>query len=124
MDKVLDTLLAEAASIEEYETLLDMFGEGDAPEWGDKPRKREERRGYFADRLLKAEAVIKAWGWGRAEAKKQAPLFADNLKKCSCWMCRSPRTLYRGKNSERLTKQELESITTYKQQLKELTQGE
>ena len=124
MDKVLDTLLAQATSIEEYETLLDMFGESDAPEWGDKTRKRKERRGYFADRLIKAEAVIQSWGWGRFEAKKKAPLFADNLKKCSCWMCRSPRTLYRGKNSERLTKQELESITTYKQQLKELSQGE
>lgn len=124
MDKVLDTLLAEASSIEEYEVILEMFGECDAPEWGDKARKRKERRGYFADRLLKAEAVIQSWGWDRFEAKKKAPLFADNLKKCSCWMCRSPRTLYRGKNSERLTKQELESITTYKQQIKELSQGE
>ena len=124
MDKVFENLLAEASSIEEYETLLDMFGETDAPEWGDKTRKREERRGHFAGRLIKAESVIKAWGWGSVEAKKKAPLFADNLKKCSCWMCRSPRTLYRGKNSMCLTKQELESITTYKQQLKELTQGE
>lgn len=124
MDKILETLLAEAASMEEYEVILEMFGEGDAPEWGDKSRKRKERRGYFADRLIRAEAVIESWGWGRLEAKKKAPLFADNLKKCACWMCRSPRTLYRGKNSERLTKQELESITTYKQQLKELSQGE
>ena len=121
MYTLLETLLAEATSIEEYEVLLDMFGEQEAPEWGDKPRKREERRGYFADRQLKAEAVIESWGWGRAEAKKRAPLFADNLKKCSCWMCRSPRTLYRGKNSERYTKQELDSMSHFKQQLNELS---
>jgi hypothetical protein len=100
---ILDTLLTEASSIEEYEAILEMFGETEAPEWGDKPRKREERRGYFSQRIIKAETVIESWGWGRTEAKKKAPLFADNLKKCACWMCRSPRTLYRGKNSERYT---------------------
>ena len=95
MNNVLEILLAEASTLEEYEVLLEMFGEHRVPEWGDKDRRREERRGYFSQRVLKAQAVIENWGWGRVEAKKKAPLFADNLKKCSCWMCRSPRTLYR-----------------------------
>lgn len=123
MNNVLEILLAEASTLEEYEALLEMFGEHDAPEWGDKARKREERRGYFSQRVLKAEAVIENWGWGSFEAKRKAPLFADNLKKCSCWMCRSPRTLYRGKNSERYTKQELESMAQFKQQIHELSEG-
>lgn len=120
MNTLLETLLAEAETVEEYEAVLEMFGEREAPEWGDKPRKREERREHFARKVGEAEAMILAWGWGQGEATRLKSYYADNLKKCSCWMCRSPRTVYRGKNSERLTKQELESITTYKQQLKEL----
>ena len=125
MTVLLDTLLAEATSLDEYEVLLDMFGEIEPSEWvGNRPNTRKDRREHFAQRVLKAEAVIESWGWGRFEAKKKAPLFADNLKKCSCWMCRSPRTLYRGKNSERYTKQELDSLACFKQQLTELAQGE
>ena len=45
MNTVLESLLQEATTLEEYEAILEMFGETDAPQWkGLKTRKREERR--------------------------------------------------------------------------------
>ena len=120
MTTLLDTLLAEAETVEEYEAVLEMFGESEAPEWGDKPRKREERRSHFARKVGEAEAMILAWGWGESEALRLKSYYADNLKKCSCWMCRSPRTLYRGKRAMELTRQEYASLVGEQEQINEI----
>lgn len=73
MNAVLESLLQEATTIEEYEAILEMFGETDAPQWkGLKTRKREERREVC--RVLpqpKSEGNIELdGGLGRLQPKK------------------------------------------------------
>lgn len=49
----------------------------------------------------------------------KAPYYRDNLKICSCWMCRNPRRNVWNRR-ERLTRQERRNLDKFKDELKEV----
>jgi hypothetical protein len=58
------------------------------------------------DKFLRKEKAHPYWTKGNPEDDaKQAGMYANCKKRCSCWMCGNPRRKLQGK--DRLTKQEL-----------------
>lgn len=41
--------------------------------------------------IARAKQIIKGWGCSSDWIEQAAPRWADNMKKCSCWMCCNPR---------------------------------
>ncbi len=53
------------------------------------------QRRHDRDRMIsRAKHMMSAWGNSREWIDRAACRWADNMKKCSCWMCRNPRKTY------------------------------
>lgn len=83
--------------------------------------KRAVRRSQRERKVSKAVKVLRAM-WGEDKVQ-HAPLWADNLQKCSCHMCCNPRRNNMLKGRERLTLAEIKALDSANDQLKEV-QGE
>lgn len=74
-----------------------------------KDQKRASRRAGDRKALARAIAITKLQGLGggsETEILKRARKNRDHLAKCSCQMCRNPRTSKITKGKEKLTRQE------------------
>lgn len=81
---------------------------------------RAIRRGHRQRKVAEARKVLRSM-WGEDKAQ-HAPLWADNLQKCSCHMCCNPRRNPFLKGKDRLSLAEQKSEADFKLQLKEFFQ--
>jgi hypothetical protein len=52
-----------------------------------KDKKRARRRHHRARMVARAFRMARAWDWSIETPQRMA----DNMAKCSCWMCGNPR---------------------------------
>jgi len=80
-------------------------------EWQLNKMKRRNRRNNRKRKLDKARIVAKLMGV--IDQDQWANKMADNLRSCSCEMCKSPRKSGWCKGNLKLTKQELFQINDF-----------
>lgn len=73
-----------------------------------KNKKRGERRAKFQTICKRVKNYVVV-GLNENLLELRAKLFANNRKKCSCWMCRNPRHVFHGVEST-LTIQERRAL--------------
>lgn len=53
------------------------------------------QRRHDRDRMItRAKHIMRSWSGDKLWAERAATRWADNMKKCSCWMCRNLREDY------------------------------
>ena len=80
--------------------------------------KRALRRSQRERKVSKAQKVLRSL-FGEDKVQ-HAPLWADNLQKCSCHMCCNPRRNEFVKGKDKLTLAEIKALDSANDQLKEV----
>lgn len=68
----------------------------------------------------KKAVIVQTLATDKEHLDIRAAVYADNLKKCGCEMCRNPRKTKQHNLKDLKTKQELIADQNYQEQLKEL----
>lgn len=55
---------------------------------------KASRRHHRHRMIARAKRMMRSWSNDRTWADRAAGRWADNMKKCSCWMCRNLRETY------------------------------
>lgn len=82
-------------------------------------RTRAFRRRKHFLKVKKAYKVLKSWGYEQEDIGKSARYIAENMKSCSCQMCRNQRHSMFYSNWEKLTLQEKKNLLRFRQEIKD-----
>lgn len=79
------------------------------------------QRRHHRERMLKrAKRMISIWEYNSEHLEWRAVRIYNNMKNCSCWMCRNERTNGWNSNRMKLSMQERRAEDDYKDQINEI----